>query len=90
MEKSKGSVSKLRGKNGESQINNNFRDGKIEVDQNTLFTMAFKDKYGNKEVIGTGSSQSHCNEDSQIDNEKPHTLVHILQQILLDWGNYVS
>ena len=75
MEKSKGSVSKLRGKKGESQSNNNFRDVETEVNQNTLFTMAFKDNYGNNEVISTGSFQSHCNEDSQIDNEKPHTLI---------------
>ena len=55
-----------------------------------MFTMAFEDKYGNNEAIGTSCSQSFCNEDSQIDNAKPHTVVHILQQILLNWGNYVS
>ena len=55
-----------------------------------MFTMAFADKYGNNEAICTSSSRSFCNEDSQIDNEKPPTVVHILQQILLDWGNYVS
>ena len=90
MEKPEGSVSKLRGKKRESQSNLNFQDVKIEVNQNTMCTNAFEDKYGNNEAICISSSQSFCNEDSQIDNEKPHTVVHILQQILLDWGNYVS
>ena len=72
MEKPKGSVSKLRGKKGESQSNLNFQDVKIEVNRNTMFTMALEDKYGNNEAIGTSSSHPFCNEDSQIDNEKPH------------------
>ena len=90
MERPEGSVSKLRGKKEELQSNLNFQDVKIEVNQNTMFTMDFKDNYGYNEAICTSSSQSFCNEDSQIDNEKPHTVVHVLQQILLDWGNYVS